>query len=178
MIYVFLADGFEEMEALAPVDMLRRVGVPVKTVGITGQTVLGAHNIAVQTDCAPAEINIADTDGIMLPGGMPGTVNLKKSAAVQDMLTYCSENNKLIAAICAAPSILGHKGLLKGKNATCFPGFEKDCEGAAMQGDAVVCDGNIITAKGAGCAIPFGAAIVAYFKGNDVAQKLLQDMQV
>lgn len=178
MIYVFLADGFEEMEALAPVDMLRRVGIAVKTVAVENQTVVGAHQIAVQADCLAKDVDTADLDGILLPGGMPGTLNLEKSPVVQEMIDYCYENGKLIGAICAAPSILGHKGLLKGKNATCFPGFEKDCEGASMQSSAVVTDGTVITAKGAGCAVAFGSAVISYFKGNDVAEKLLQDMQV
>ncbi len=178
MIYVFLAEGFEEMEALAPVDMLRRVGLEVKTVGVNGKTVTGAHGIPVVADLTTEELEISPVDGIVLPGGMPGTLNLEKSRVVQDMIDICYQNEKLVAAICAAPSVLGHKGLLQGKKATCFPGFEKDCNGALMQPDTVVTDENIITAKGAGCAVAFGAALVAYFKDNQTAEKLLQDMQV
>ncbi len=178
MIYVFLAEGFEEMEALVPVDMLRRVGLQVKTVGVTGKTVTGAHQIPVVADLTVEEIEVSVVDGIVLPGGMPGTLNLEKSQVVQSMIDICHQNSKLVAAICAAPSILGHKGLLQGKKATCFPGFEKDCQGALMQPDTVVSDGNIITAKGAGCATAFGAALVAYFKDAGTAEKLLQDMQV
>ena len=178
MIYVFLADGFEEMEALAPLDMLRRVGIEVKTVGVTGKTVTGAHQIPVVADLVAEEIEVSLVDGIVLPGGMPGTLNLEKSQVVQSMIDLCHQNGKLIAAICAAPSILGHKGLLQGKKATCFPGFEKDCEGAWMQPDTVVTDGNMITAKGAGCAVPFGSALITYIKDAKTAEKLLQDMQV
>ena len=178
MIYVFLADGFEEMEALTPVDMLRRVGLEVKTVGATGKTVTGAHGIPVVADLTAWEIEISPVDGVVLPGGMPGTLNLEKSQVVQDMIDVCYQNGKLVAAICAAPSVLGHKGLLQGKKATCFPGFEQDCVGALMQPDVVVTDGNIITAKGAGCAMAFGAALIAYFLDHQTAEKLLQDMQV
>lgn len=178
MIYVFLAEGFEEMEALVPVDMFRRVGLEVKTVGVNGKTVMGAHGISVLADFTADEIVISAVDGVVLPGGMPGTLNLEKSQVVQDMIDICYQNEKLVAAICAAPSVLGHKGLLQGKKATCFPGFEQDCEGALMRPDAVVTDGNIITAKGAGCAVAFGAALVAYFLDNQTAEKLLQDMQV
>ncbi len=178
MIYVFLAEGFEEMEALAPVDMLRRVGLEVKTVGVTGKIVTGAHSIPVEADLTAEEIECLPVDGVVLPGGMPGTLNLEKSQVVQDMIDLCYKNDKLVAAICAAPSVLGHKGLLQGKKATCFPGFEKDCVGALMQPDTVVTHNNIITAKGAGCAVAFGAALVAYFKDAATAEKLLQDMQV
>lgn len=178
MIYLFLADGFEEMEALTPLDMLRRVGVDVKTVGVSGKTVMGAHNISVVADILPEEIKKSVIEGVILPGGMPGTLNLEKSEIVQTVIDYCYENEKMIAAICAAPSILGHKGILKGKNATCFPGFEKDCQGATMCNDRVVVDGNIVTAKGAGCALLFGTAIVTYLKDEQVGSKLLQDMQV
>lgn len=178
MIYVFLANGFEEMEALTPVDMLRRAGLDVKTVGVGGKTVVGAHQIAVTADLSEDEIEISPVDGIVLPGGMPGTLNLENSEIVQKMIDLCARENRLMAAICAAPSILGHKNLLQGKEVTCFPGFEKDCFGAEMKSNTVVVCDNIITAKGAGCAMAFGTALIAYFKGQVAAQKLLQDMQV
>ncbi len=178
MIYLFLANGFEEMEALTPLDMLRRVGVEVKTVGVTGKTVIGAHQIPVVADLTQDEIDISLADGIVLPGGMPGTLNLENSVVVQKAIGYCHENDKLIAAICAAPSILGHKGILNEKSVTCFSGFEKDWQGAEIHDDKVVIDGSFITAKGAGCALSFGCAIVTCLMGEQVASKLLQDMQV
>lgn len=177
MIYLFLADGFEEMEALVPVDMLRRAGVEVKTIGVTGKTVVGAHGIPVVADLTVDEIAVLPVDGIILPGGMPGTLNLEKNLVVQNMIELCHQNNKMIAAICAAPSILGHKGILQGVNATCYPGFEKDCSGGIMHDNYVVIDSNIITARGAGCALSFGNAIVSYLMGDQVASKILQDMQ-
>ncbi len=163
MIYVFLSCGFEEMEAIAPIDILRRGGAEVKTVSVTEEKVVtGAHGIKVSTDITYKEIETENLEGIVLPGGMPGTLNLEKSDAVQALIDYAVNNNLLIAAICAAPSILGHKGLLKGKNATCFKGFEKDLEGAVVLTDKVVKDNNIITCCGAGAAYDFGFEILGY----------------
>ena len=120
MIYVFLANGFEEVEALAPVDMLRRAKLDVTTVGVTGKTVTGSHGIPLTADITAEELNIgADMEMIVLPGGMPGTLNEEASPAVQAAINYCTANDRWIGAICAAPSILGHKGLLKGKTAVC-----------------------------------------------------------
>ncbi len=177
MITMFLAQGFEECEALVPLDMLRRAGIPVQTVGVGAQVITGAHGISVTADKTENQLEFEDMQGIILPGGMPGTKNLEASETVQKAIDFCVENGLLMGAICAAPSVLGHKGLLQGKNATCFPGFEKDCQGATMLDDGVVTDGNIITARGAGCAFGFGKAIVAYCKDLSVAEKLLQDMQ-
>lgn len=120
MVYVFMADGCEEIEALAPVDMLRRGGVEVTTVGVTGKTVTGSHNISVNTDISLEEVNLSDIEAVVLPGGMPGTLNLEKNEKVQEIVEYAYDKKLLICAICAAPSILGHKGYLKDKKATCF----------------------------------------------------------
>lgn len=177
MIYTFLAEGFEEIEALTPVDCLRRAGVAVQTVGIGGNIITGSHGIAVAADCEETAVDFTQMTGIILPGGMPGTRNLEACAVVQQAIAVCAEKGKMMAAICAAPSILGHKGCLAGKKATCFPGFEKECEGAIILPAPIVTDGSIITAKGAGCALLFGAAIVAYMVGHDASKKLLQDIQ-
>ena len=121
MVYLFLADGFEECEALAPLDILRRAGIEVKTVGVTGEYVTGSHSICLKADIGCENIVLDDNlTAIILPGGMPGTINLEKSDTVQKAIDYANEKNKLICAICAAPQILGHKNLLKGKKATCF----------------------------------------------------------
>ena len=126
MIYCFLADGFEEMEALCPVDILRRGGCEVVTVGVGEEIITGSHGISVCTDITDSETELDDkVEMIILPGGMPGTLNLEKNLNVQRAIDHCSQNNKFIAAICAAPSILGHKGLLKGREAICFPGFKQ-----------------------------------------------------
>lgn len=159
MIYVFLAEGFEETEALAPVDLLRRAGKNVVTVGIDGNVITGSHGIPVVVDTN--EITLDDTlEMIVLPGGMPGTLNLEKSLCVQNAIDYCVQNNKFIGAICAAPSILGHKGLLKGKKAVCYKGFENQLDGALIGNGPVEEDGIFITARGAGVAVEFGLKLV------------------
>lgn len=177
MIYVFLADGFEEMEALAPVDILRRAELDVKTVGVTGAVVTGSHGISVQTDMLISQITTDNMDMIVLPGGMPGTLNLEKDPIVGTCIRYCADNDKYICAICAAPSILGHMGLLKGKNAICFPGFEGELIGANISDKHVVADGKIITAKGAGVAVEFALKIVEDFDSKEKAEKLFAAMQ-
>ena len=172
MIYVFLADGFEEIEALTPVDFLRRCDLPVCTVGVTGKEVKGSHGIVVKADCLPEEINVSDVQMIVLPGGMPGTLNLEKSQAVQEMISYCVEHVIPIGAICAAPSILGHRSLLAGKRATCFFFFESELIGAEVTGAPVEVDGMFITARGAGVANTFAFALAALLLGDARAQAL------
>ena len=124
MVYMFLADGFEEVEAMAPLDLLRRGGIEVKTVGVTGEYVTGSHNITIKADILPEAVEYEKLDCVILPGGLPGTTNLEKDDRVQAAIDFANEKKKLICAICAAPSILGNKGLLKGEKATCYPGFE------------------------------------------------------
>ncbi len=178
MIYVFLANGFEEIEALAPVDFLLRAGVDVKTVGINGKFCRGAHEINVEADVLFEDVQLNENlQGIILPGGMPGAENLNNSADVQNAIDYCAENGKIIAAICAAPFILGRKGLLKGKNATCFPGFEDELAGANVVESGVVIDGTIVTAKGAGVAWEFGAAICSIIQGEEKGLQILRGIQ-
>lgn len=178
MFYVFLANGFEEIEALAPVDFLKRMGVDVLTVGVSGKFVCGAHGINVEADILLSEMNLNDKlEGVMLPGGMPGADNLDKCSDVHSAIDYCVDNEKIIGVICAAPFILGKKGLLKGKKATCFPGFEEYLEGAEVLCDGVVCDGNIITAKGAGVAWEFGAAIGAQLVNKQKSDEILRAIQ-
>ena len=168
---MFLANGFEEVEALAPLDLLRRAEVEIKTVGIGGKTVVGAHGIPVIADITDGEF-FGDFDMIILPGGMPGTLNLDGSAAVHSAIKSAVENDKYIAAICAAPMILGKLGLLSGKEAICYPGFEKELIGATLSDKTVASDGRIITAKGMGVAVEFGLLLVGILKGGEVAEKL------
>lgn len=178
MIYCFLADGFEEVEALAAVDMIRRAGLELKTVGVDNILINGAHGIRVECDCTADEIVLdSNLSAVILPGGMPGTLNLEKNQIVQKAIDYACEKERLICAICAAPSILGHKGLLKGKKAIAYPGFEKDLEGAEISENHVVCDGNIITAKGAGVAVDFGLEIVSYLSGAEKAEEIRKAIQ-
>ncbi len=178
MIYVFLANGFEETEAIAPIDILRRSELDVKTVGIGEEVVVSSHGIAVIPDITEVDfVPSDDIDMIVLPGGMPGTLNLEKSRTVQEAIDYCAQNGKYIAAICAAPSILGKKGLLQGKKAVCFPGFEQFLEGAEIPEQGVVRDGNIITAKGAGAAIEFGLELSKTLAGEAKARKIRASLQ-
>ncbi len=178
MIYIFLANGFEEIEALAPLDFLLRVGENVKTVGVSGKFCRGSHGINVEADINPDEVQLNDElKGIILPGGMPGADNLNNSPEVQSAIDYCVENNKIIGAICAAPFILGIKGLLNGKKATCFPGFENELIGANVVEDGVVTDGNFVTAKGAGVAWEFGAAIAELTSGKEKSDSILRGIQ-
>ncbi len=178
MIYIFLADGFEEIEALAPLDFLLRVGESVKTVGVSGKFCRGAHGINVEADLSLSDVNLNDElKGIILPGGMPGAENLNNSPEVQNAIDFCVSKNKFIGAICAAPFILGGKGILNGKNATCFPGFEDELSGAIVSEDGVVTDGNIVTAKGAGVAWEFGAAIAILTSGKEKSDSILRGIQ-
>jgi len=177
MVYVFFADGFEELEALSPVDALRRAGVSVTTVGVGSRQITGAHQIPILCDITAEELRADDLEMIVLPGGMPGTTNLEASPVVMSVLDKALAEGKWIAAICAAPSILGHRGILKGKNAICFPGFEDALEGAVLSEEPICIDGNIITAKGAGVALEFALTLVACLKGKEAARTLKETMQ-
>ena len=177
MYYLFLANGFEITEAMAPLDVMRRAGLDVKTVGVTGASVQSSNGVCVQSDVAIDDVSFDDVDGAILPGGMPGTLNLKRNGKVIECVKRCYENGKLVASICAAPSIFGEMGLLVDRRATCFPGFEKALDGAIHTGAHVETDGNVITSKGAGCSIEFGHAIVSYALGKTNADKVLSDMQ-
>ena len=175
MIYMFLANGFEEVEALAPLDLLRRAGCDVTTVGVGGgDTIVGAHGIAVGADIPDTMFRDSKPEMIILPGGMPGTKHLDASRTVDAALRSASNTGAFIAAICAAPMVLGKRGYLKGKKSVCFPGFEEYLEGATLQpkGVKVVTDGKIITAVGMGAAVEFGLALVRVLKGDDAANTL------
>lgn len=178
MIYLFLADGFEEIEALAPLDILRRAGKEVSTVGVTGRTVTGSHGIAVVCDATVEDVDPDETpEAVILPGGMPGTKHLDDNMFVCAFTKAVYKNGGFVCAICAAPSVLGHIGVLAGKRATCFPGFEQELIGADVTDDPVVRDGNVITAKGAGVALEFGFAITEALCGAETAKKLSSSMQ-
>lgn len=177
MVYVLLAEGFEEVEALTPVDLLRRAGAQVKTVGVTGKTVTGARGIPIVADLLPEEISFAEAEMIVLPGGMPGTKNLDQSTFVQQAIDYCLENKLYLAAICAAPSIiLGRRGLLQDKCATCYPGMEDGMLGAKAMDVPCVADGRIITGRAAGAAMDFAIALCAAVCGGSAAEKVAQDV--
>lgn len=177
MVYLFLADGFEEVEALTPLDYLRRAGVPVQSVGVTGPVVTGSHQISIQADIGLDEVDFDAMTAIILPGGMPGTKNLEQNETVQKAIDCCVEKNLLIGAICAAPSILGHKGILEGKTATCFPGFEQELAGAKLSRDPACVDGQIVTSRGAGAAQQFAFALIEKLAGLKQAEHISEQVQ-
>ena len=173
MIYVFLADGFEEIEALCVLDFLRRAGVETTTVGVSGKIANGSHKIPVVCDITEDELDIdSDFDMVILPGGMPGSVNLDNSAVVDVMVKRAVEENKFLCAICAAPFILGKRGILNGKSATCYPGFENELAGARIVDSGVVRDGKIITGRAMGSAHDFALEIIEALCGNEMRQRL------
>lgn len=177
MIYIFLADGCEEIEALTPVDVLRRAGCEVKTVGVGGKTITGAHQIPITCDMTEAEVTYQGLEMVVLPGGMPGTRNLEASQTVLSAVKYAAENGIWVAAICAAPSVLGHMGFLKGRKATCFPGFEGELAGAKVTGEPVCTDGKWITARGMGVALECSLKLAEVLQGLETAQKLSESLQ-
>ena len=166
---IFMADGCEEIEGLAVVDVVRRAKMDITTISINKtNTVTGSHNITFQTDAVFEDVNFDELDGIILPGGMPCTLNLGAHEGVVSLVKKFAADGKLVCAICAAPSVLGAAGILEGKKATCHPGFEEKLIGATTLLDNVVTDGNVITSRGMGTAIDFGLAIVGYFKDQSV----------
>ena len=177
MVYLFLANGFEEVEALAPLDLLRRAGVEVTTVGIGGEQITGSHGITVTADIPDAMYTDARPEMIVLPGGMPGSKNLDASRTVDVALKAAARNDAFIAAICAAPFVLGKRGLLEGKRATCYPGFENELTGAVIADEKVVRDGKVITAVGMGVAVDFGLSLVAALRGDAVAADIRRAIQ-
>lgn len=172
MVYMFLANGFEEIEALCPLDLLRRAGVGIKTVGVGSKMICGAHAINVEADMSDSEFCDENFDMIILPGGMPGTLNLDACKTVHKAIDNALANNAYIAAICAAPSILGKRGLLCDKEAICYPGFEEQLKGAKISSKKVVKDGKFITAAGMGVALEFGLELVRLLCGEDKANEL------
>ncbi|MBO4365722.1 MAG: DJ-1/PfpI family protein [Eggerthellaceae bacterium] len=182
-ICVFLAEGFEEIEALTVVDVLRRAQLPVQTVAVMGSAdnagnamVTGAHGITVLADTFIDTIDPDAVDMLVLPGGMPGTTNLEACVPPCQMLTTFAEESRPLSAICAAPMVLGHLGLLKGRYATIYPGMEDELVGANPMQDAVVVDGNITTSRGPATALPFALALVERYRGTDAATGIAQGM--
>ncbi len=177
MVYVMLADGFEEMEAITPVDVLRRANIDVSTVSISNsKTVTGSHQIPVIADILMEQADLVNAEMVILPGG-PGTQNLYNHAALEKTIALRVEQNKWMAAICAAPMILGKRGYLKGHEAICFPGYEKDLLGAVIQNRKAVISGKFITSKGAGTALDFALAIVSVLKDENTATALKSALQ-
>lgn len=172
-VCMFFGTGYEEVEALAVIDILRRAGVDVSMVSITGERkVTSSHKVTIEMDCLLEEVDFERVKMILLPGGMPGTTNLEACEPLMKQLDNFYERKKAIGAICAAPSILGHRGMLKGRNACCYPSFESHLEGAAVSKNPCEISDFIITSRGMGCAVDFGLAVLGYLRGQEAADKI------
>lgn len=179
MVYVMLGTGFEETEAIVPVDLLRRAGVEVLTVGINGKTVYGGHGIGVEADITLSQMDLTLADMIVLPGGLGGVASIRASQSAMDAVKFCWENGKYVAAICAGPTVLADLHITDGKNTTCYPGCESGMGTAICASDAdCVQDGKVITGTSAGCAIPFGLKLIEALQGGEAAQKVAEQIVI
>jgi len=177
-VYQFMADGFEDIEALIPVDVLRRGGVDITTVSIMGKKeVVSAHGVTILADTVFEDVDLSDADLLMLPGGMPGATNLDMHEGVKEALQKQFGEGKKIGAICAAPLVLGKLGLLRGRRATCYPGFEQYLEGAEYTGALWTIDGNIITGEGPAAAFPYAYSILALLTKEENATEVAEGMR-
>ena len=173
MVYMLLGTGFEETEAIAPLDLLRRAGVDILTVGVNGKTVYGSHKIGIEADITLSEMDLTDLEMIILPGGLGGVASVRACEQAMNALRFAWDNGKLVAAICAGPTVLADLGITSGKQATCYPGCEDGMGDAVMVPDAAaVRDGRLITGTSAGCAIPFGLELIKALKGENEAERI------
>lgn len=179
MVYLLLGTGFEETEAIAPLDLLRRAGVEVATVGINGKVVYGSHGIGIEADLELGQMDLTSLEMVILPGGLGGVASIKASQAALDAVRFAYENGKYVAAICAGPTILAQLGITDGKNATCYPGCESQMGSAIIhENAAAITDGKIITGTSAGCAIPFGLQLIAALKGKEAAEAIAKQIVI
>ena len=179
MVYVLLGTGFEEMEAIAPIDLLRRAGVDVLTVGVTGKTVRGSHNIPVEADITIDQMDLTDLEMIVLPGGTAGVEASRANEHAKNALRFAWENGKFVAAICAGPTLLADLHITDGKQATCYPTCESGMGSARLvPGAACVRDEKLITGTSAGCAIPFALALVEALKGGETAKAIAEQIVI
>ena len=179
MVYMLLGTGFEETEAIAPLDLLRRAGVEVLTVGINGKVVKGSHGIGIEADIELHELDLTDLEMIILPGGLGGVASIRASKEAMDTVRFAADNGKYTAAICAGPTVLADLGITDKKQATCYPGCESGMGCAHMVADAAaVQDGLVITGTSAGCAIPFGLKLIEALKGTETAEKIAKQIVI
>ena len=177
MFYILLAPGFEEMEALVPADLLRRAGVEVALVGVSGELVPGGHDIVVKADLPLSEVKLEDMEGVMLPGGGVGVANLGADANVEALVKGAAAQDKLVSAICAAPSLLSKWGLLAGKKAVCYPSWkDKIADAAYLPGEKLAEDGNIVTGQAAGASFEFGLKLIEVLAGAETAQRVQKEI--
>ena len=173
MVYMLLGTGFEETEAIAPLDLLRRAGIEVQTVGINGKVVYGSHKIGIEADITLSEVDLTKLDMVILPGGLGGVASIRASREAMDIIRFAQENGKYTAAICAGPTVLADLHITDGKNATCYPGCEEGMGNAVMAENAAsVIDGLVVTGTSAGCAIPFGLSLIEVLKGKEEANRI------
>lgn len=173
MVYVMLGTGFEEVEALTPVDLLRRAGIDVRTVGISGKIVYGSHKVGVEADVTLEELDDTVPEMVILPGGLGGVASIRASEKSLEIVRRAYSENRFVAAICAGPTVLADLGITEGKKATCYPGFEDGMGQAQMEKDvAVVRDGNVITGTSAGCAVKFALALIDALRGEAAAREI------
>ena len=178
MVYVLLGTGFEEVEAITPVDLLRRAGIEVKTVGITGKTVYGSHNIGIEADILPEEIDFDALDMIVLPGGLGGVASARASQAALDALKWAWDNGRFVAAICAGPTVLADLGITDGRNATCYPGCETQMPGTEYTPVQAQQDGKLITGQAPGASFAFGLKLLAALRGEQTAADVAEGMVI
>ena len=178
MVYMLLGTGFEETEAIAPLDLLRRAGVEVATVGINGKIVYGSHGIGIEADLELNQMDLSTMEMIVLPGGLGGVASIKASEQAMNAVRFAWEKGKYVAAICAGPTILAALGITDGKKATCYPGCEEQMGNAIMVSAAAVTDGRVITGTSAGCAVPFGLQLIAALKGQDAADAIARQIVI
>lgn len=179
MVYILLGTGFEVTEAMVPLVMMRRAGIEVCTVGINGKTVYGSRDIGIVADLELGEMDLTNLDGIILPGGLGGVASIKASQSALDAVRFAWENGKLVAAICAGPTVLAQLGITDGKKATCYPGCEEQMGAAVIVPDAAaVRSGNVITGTSAGCAIPFALQLISALKGQEAADNVAQQIVI
>lgn len=179
MVYVLLGTGFEEVEAITPVDLLRRAGVQVLTVGVNGKTVYGGHHIGIEADITLGEMDLTDLDMIVLPGGLGGVASVRASREAMSALQFAWNNGKYVAAICAGPTVLADLGITEGRNATCYPGCESGMGNAKMISNVpCVRDEKLITGTSAGCAVPFALALIEALKGKDAATAIAEQIVI
>ena len=178
MVYMLLGTGFEETEAVAPIDLLRRAGVSVATVGIGGKVIVGSHGIPLTADMELGQMDLTQLDMIVLPGGMKGVASIKGCPEALEAVRFAWENGRFVAAICAAPTILAMLGITDGRRATCYPGCEGQMGSAHMFCAPAGTDGKLITGTSAGCAVPFGLALIAALKGQAAAQAVAEQIVI
>lgn len=179
MVYVLLATGFEEVEAIAPIDLLRRAGIEVLSVGVTGKTVFSSHNIGIEADITIDQMDLTNLDMIVLPGGLGGVSGVRANESAMNALCFAWENDKFVAAICAGPTALAELHITDGKQVTCYPSCEANMGNANIVPNVpCVRDGKLITGTSAGCAVPFGLALVEALKGSDTAKAIAEQIVI